>query len=150
MYASVVSCMRQAWRLLDIELEVYPSYPLSVPLSAGIYSNFCTHHLVPDFRWVLAFGVIVVFFRTRALFTVTRGRRSMPLVLSSVSDGFFVWIAENLSTYPGLWSYPGQQLQLWGWEAVSLHKIGSWCLLVVVSFVIVADPKRARVGLRKG
>ena len=28
MYASVVSCMRQAWRLLDIELEVYPSYPL--------------------------------------------------------------------------------------------------------------------------
>ena len=49
MYASVVSCMRQAWRLLDIELEVYPSYPLSVPLSAGIYSNFCTLHLVPDF-----------------------------------------------------------------------------------------------------
>ena len=71
-------------------------------------------------------------------------------MLSSVSDGFFVRIAENLITYPGPWSYPGQQLQLRGWEAVSLDKIGSWCLLVVVSFVIVADPKRARVGFRKG
>lgn len=147
MYASVASYMCQAWRLLDIELENYPSYALSVPLSVGIYLNFFTHHFIPDFRWVLVVGVIVVFFRTKVLFTVTRRRRSMPLVLSFVLIGFFVWVAENLSTYFGAWAYPNQ---VGGWEVVSLYKISSWCLLVIVSFVIVADLKHARARRRKG
>ncbi len=146
MYASVASYMCQAWRLLDIELENYPSYALSVPLSVGIYLNFFTHHFIPDFRWVLVAGVVVVFFRTKVLFTVTRRRRSMPLVLSFVLIGFFVWVAENLSTYFGAWTYPNQ---VGGWEVVSLYKISSWCLLVIVSFVIVADLKHARAGRRK-
>ena len=141
MYASVASYMCQAWRLLDMELKNYPPYALSVPLSAGIYLNFFTHHFIPDFRWVLAMGVFVVFFRTGVLFTVTRRRRSMPLVLSFVLIGFFVWIAENVSTYLGAWTYPGQT---GGWEVVSLQKISSWCLLVIISFVIVADLKHAR------
>jgi uncharacterized membrane protein YoaT (DUF817 family) len=57
-----------------------------------------------------------------------------------------VWVAENVSTYLGAWSYPGQ---LGGWEVVSLNKISSWCLLVIVSFVIVADLKYARADHRK-
>lgn len=69
----------------------------------------------------------------------------MPLVLSFVSVGFFVWVAENASTYLGAWSYPGQ---LGGWEVVSLDKISSWCPLVIVSFVIVADLKHARAESR--
>ena len=141
MYASVAGYVCQAWRLLDIQLENYPSYALSVPLSLVIYLNFFTHHFIPDFRWVLAVGVFVVFFRTRVLFTVTRRRRSMPLALSFVLIGVFVWIAENISTYLGAWSYPGQ---LGGWEVVSLQKISSWCLLVIVSFVIVADLKHVK------
>ncbi len=141
MYASVASYMCQAWRLLDLELKNYPPYALSVPLSTGIYLNFFTHHFIPDLRWVLAAGVVAVFFKTRVLFTVTRRRRSMPLVLSFVLIGFFVWIAENLSTYFGAWAYPNQAA---GWEVVSLAKISSWCLLVIVSFVIVADLKHAR------
>ena len=141
MYASVASYMCQAWRLLDIELDRYPSYALSVPLSAGIYLNFFSHHFIPDLRWVLAAGVLVVFFRTKVLFTATSRRRSMPLVLSFVLIGFFVWVAENVSTYLGAWSYPGQ---LGGWEVVSFQKISSWCLLVIVSFVIVADLKHVK------
>jgi uncharacterized membrane protein YoaT (DUF817 family) len=141
MYASVASYMCQAWRLFDLKLENYPSYAFSVPLSAGIYLNFFIHHFVPDLRWALALGVVAVFFRTKVLFTVTDRRRSMPLVLAFVFIGFFVWIAENLSTYLGAWAYPGQ---LHGWEVVSLQKISSWCLLVIVSFVIVADLKHAR------
>ena len=141
MYASVASYMCQAWRLLDIELRNYPPYALSVPLSVGIYLNFFTHHFIPDFRWVLAIGVCAVFFRTRVLFTVTSRRRSIPLVLSFVLIGFFVWIAENVSTYFGAWTYPGQA---GGWEVVSLQKISSWCLLVIVSFVIVADLKHVK------
>lgn len=141
MYASVASYMCQAWRLFDIKLEKYPPYALSVPLSAGIYLNFFTHHFIPDFRWVLAAGVFLIFYRTRVLFTVTSRRRGMPLVLSFVLIGFFVWVAENVSTYLGAWSYPGQ---LGGWEVVSLQKISSWCLLVIVSFVIVADLKHVK------
>ncbi len=71
----------------------------------------------------------------------------MPLVVSFLFIGFFVWIAENLSTYLGAWTYPGQA---GGWEVVSLQKISSWCLLVIVSFVIVADLKHARAGHRTG
>ena len=143
MYAAVASYMCQAWRLLDLELKNYPSYALSVPLSAGIYLNFFTHHFIPDLRWVLAAAVVAVFFKTKVLFTVTRRRRSMTLVLSFVLILLFVWIAENLSTYLGAWAYPNQA---GGWEAVSLAKISSWCLLVIVSFVIVADLKHARSG----
>ena len=76
-------------------------------MSVGIYLNFFTHHFVPDLRWVLAVGVFLVFFRTRVLFTATGRRRSMPLVVSFLFMGFFVWIAENLSTYLGAWTYPG-------------------------------------------
>jgi uncharacterized membrane protein YoaT (DUF817 family) len=141
MYAAVASYMCQAWRLLDLNLKNYPPYALSVPLSVGIYLNFFTHHFLPDARWLLAVGVFAVFFKTRVLFTATDRRRSMPLVLSFLSIGFFVWIAENLSTYLGAWTYPGQA---GGWEVVSLQKISSWCLLVIVSFVIVADLKHAR------
>ena len=143
MYASVASYMCQAWRLLDLELKNYPPYALSVPLSVGIYLNFFTHHFVPDLRWLLAAGVVLVFYRTKILFTATDRRRSMPLVLSFVLIGFFVWIAENLSTYLGAWAYPGQ---IYGWEVVSLQKISSWCLLVIVSFVIVADLKNVKKG----
>ena len=147
MYASVASYMCQAWRLLDLDLKNYPPYALSVPLSIGIYLNFFSHHFIPDLRWVLAAGVFVVFFRTRVLFTATSRRRGMPLVASFLFIGFFVWIAENLSTYLGAWTYPGQA---GGWEVVSLQKISSWCLLVIVSFVIVADLKHAREKRRRG
>ncbi len=147
MYASVASYMCQAWRLLDLDLKSYPPYALSVPLSVGIYLNFFSHHFIPDLRWALAAGVFVVFFRTKVLFTATGRRRSMPLVVSFVFIGFFVWIAENLSTYLGAWTYPGQA---GGWEVVSLQKISSWCLLVIVSFVIVADLKHARAERGKG
>jgi uncharacterized membrane protein YoaT (DUF817 family) len=146
MYASVASYMCQAWRLLDLDLKTYPPYALSVPLSVGIYLNFFTHHFIPDLRWVLAAGVFLVFLRTRVLFTATSRRRSMPLVVSFLFIGFFVWIAENLSTYLGAWTYPGQA---GGWEVVSLQKISSWCLLVIVSFVIVADLKHARAGRQR-
>ncbi len=147
MYASVASYMCQAWRLLDLDLKNYPPYVLSVPLSIGIYLNFFTHHFIPDLRWILAAGVFVVFFWTRVLFTATNRRRSMPLVVSFLFIGFFVWIAENLSTYLGAWTYPDQA---GGWEVVSLQKISSWCLLVIVSFVIVADLKHARAERRGG
>jgi hypothetical protein len=65
----------------------------------------------------------------------------MPLVLSFALIGFFVWVAENISTYLGAWVYAEQRA---GWRVVSLWIISSWVLLVIVSFILVADLKHVR------
>jgi uncharacterized membrane protein YoaT (DUF817 family) len=57
--------------------------------------------------------------------------------------GFFVWVAENLATFFGAWVYPNQQK---AWALVSASKINSWSLLVIVTFIIVADLKHVREG----
>src|SRR5260370_26167158 len=77
MYAAVASYMCQAWRILKLELEHYPPYVLSVPLSAAVYLNFFTHHFIVDLRWVFAAAVVVGFWRSRVRFQVTRRRRRM-------------------------------------------------------------------------
>ncbi|MFN7179796.1 DUF817 family protein, partial [Hyphomonas sp.] len=41
------------------------------------------------------------------------------------------------------WAYPGQEN---GWEMVSLSKLGSWYLLMIISFVLVATVHRGRGG----
>jgi uncharacterized membrane protein YoaT (DUF817 family) len=100
--------------------------------------NFFTHHFFRDLRWVLMAAVVVIFLRTRVYFRVLEKERSMPLVLSFILIGFFIWIAENVSTYYGAWAYPDQ---LTSWTIVSTGKISSWILLVIISFIIVADLK---------
>ncbi len=59
----------------------------------------------------------------------------MPLNLGFALTAFFIWIAENISTFLGAWQYPNQ---VHVWNAVSTDKITSWFLLVIVSFTIVA------------
>ena len=59
----------------------------------------------------------------------------MPLLLGFVLVSFFIWIAENIGTLTSVWLYPSQYS---GWELVSLSKIGSWYLLMIVSFVLVS------------
>jgi uncharacterized membrane protein YoaT (DUF817 family) len=133
--------MCQAWRILRLELTDYPSYKVSVPLSVAIYLNFFTHHVIWDLRWLLVAAVFAVFWRTRVEFTVVSKRRRMPLILSFALIGLFIWIAENISTYLGAWVYPNQQA---AWQVVSSGKITSWFLMVIVSFLIVADLKHMR------
>ncbi|MGV3722837.1 MAG: DUF817 domain-containing protein [Actinomycetota bacterium] len=141
MYAAVASYMCQAWRILDLELSGYPPYQFSVPLCIAIYLNFFTHHVLPDLRWVLLAAVLLVFRNTRVHFTVIERRRAMPLVLAFLLIGFFIWVAENASTYLGAWVYPDQRHS---WQWVSIGKISSWFLLVIISFLIVADLKHVR------
>ena len=67
----------------------------------------------------------------------------MPLLLGAVLTAFFIWIAENLGTYASAWVYPDQAD---GWTPVSLAKMGSWYLLMMLSFVLVTlvhPPRRA-------
>src|SRR5262249_43234703 len=98
----------------------------------------------PDVRWILIPLVFVVFLRTRVYFTVWRGiARHMPLVVSFALIGFFIWVAENIATFLGAWVYPEQTSR---WTTVSFQKFSSWFLLVIISFLIVADLKHVREG----
>ncbi|MGY4688194.1 DUF817 domain-containing protein [Salibacterium sp. K-3] len=145
MYASVASYMCQAWRRLDLRLTYWPPTWTAVLLSAAIYFNFYTHHFVYDIRWILKGLTILLFLRTMVYFKVTSSTYVMPLTLAFILIGFFIWIAENIVTFFGGWSYPHQQGQ---WEVVHLGKISSWLLLVIVSFLIVASLKHLKENRR--
>jgi uncharacterized membrane protein YoaT (DUF817 family) len=139
MYASVASYIMQAWRILKVRMTDFPPFWIAVGLSGAIYANFFTDHYMVDLRWPLAACVLVLFWRSRAYFTVTKAERSMPLVLAFLLVGFFIWVAENIATYFGAWVYPHQARQ---WAIVGPTKISSWMLLVIISFIIVAALKQ--------
>lgn len=144
MYASVASYMIQAWRRLDLELRDAPDTRLSACLAIAIYANFFTHHFIPDARVPLALLLLWLFRRTSIAFTSWRRRLTMPLPLAFALIGLFLWLAENAATFLGAWRYPDQRL---GWQLVHAGKIGSWSLLAVMSFVIVADLKHLKQRL---
>lgn len=144
MYAAIGSYIAQSWKIMKLELVHAPPYPWSVALCVAIYLNFFTNHWVYDVRWFLAAAVVVFYRRTWVTFVVTGPRRRMPLALSFVLIAFFVWIAENVGTFYGAWLYPSQAH---AWSVVSLHKVSSWSLLVIFSFVIVAWLKHEKIRL---
>lgn len=141
MYASVASYLCQAWRRLDVSLAGWPKPIWVTSLGAAIYLNFFTHHFIWDLRWVLMVLMFVVFWRSKVYFRVTHERFSMPIPLCYFLIGFFIWIAENIATFFGAWAYPNQRS---GWELVHFGKISSWFLLVIVSFIIVAELKHVK------
>ena len=141
MYASVASFMIQAWRWFGLRFLRWPPAWLVVPLGALIYLNFFTNAVLPDIRFVLIAAVLVVFGRSWVAFTPVSTERRLPVVLVFVLIGTFVWFAENVSTFLGAWQYPDQQD---GWRVVSLHKLSSWALLVIVSLMIVVQLKRVK------
>lgn len=143
MYASVASFMVQAWRLLRLRFLGWPRAVLVVPLGALIYLNFFTNHVLPDLRFWLVGAVLLVFGRTWVAFTPLTRERRIPLTLAFLLIGIFVWFAENIATYFGAWQYPHQQE---GWRMVSLHKLSSWALLVIVSMMAVVQLKRVKGG----
>jgi uncharacterized membrane protein YoaT (DUF817 family) len=144
MYAAVGSYVSQAWKVFNLELTNYKRYSWGFLLCAVIYVNFFTNHFYPDIRLLLIPLVFAFFWKVRVYFTVIpEKRRSMPLALSFVMIAFFIWIAENISTYLGAWKYPDQAHF---WSPVSGAKITSWFLLVIVSFIIIAHLKHFKRG----
>jgi len=141
MYASVASFLCQAWRRLEVELVNWPPFLVVVPLSVAIYLNFFTHHYWLDIRWYLSGLVLIVFWKSWVLYKVNCIRYRMPLALSFLLIGFFIWIAENIATYFSAWEYPNQRD---AWSLVHLGKVSSWLLLVIVSFLIVATLKQVK------
>ena len=138
MYAAVGSYICQAFRRFDLRVNRFPWLPAAA-LAVAAYANFFTHHYLPDLRWLVALGFVVVLWRSRVSFTVGARRYAMPLSLSFVLIGFFLWVAENGATWLGAWQYPDQAAF---WQLVHVGKWGSWALLVSLSFVLVAAVKR--------
>jgi uncharacterized membrane protein YoaT (DUF817 family) len=65
----------------------------------------------------------------------------MPLLLAFVLIGFFIFLAENVSTFFSIWRYPEQ---LGAWSAVHVEKWSSWSLLVIMTGTIVANLKHIK------
>ncbi|USG63744.1 DUF817 domain-containing protein [Brevibacillus ruminantium] len=144
MYASVASYLCQSWRRLEISLENWPRHRFVVPLEAAIYLNFFTHHYIWDLRWILTAAIFLVFWKSRVYFRVDKEQFWMPVPVSYFLIGFFIWIAENIATFFGAWRYPNQAE---GWQLVHVSKFSSWFLLVIVSFIIVAELKHVKEHL---
>lgn len=146
MYAAVGSYIAQAWRILKLELEEPPNYAATLVLGVLIYINFFTNYFIPDLRLILIPAVFLLFARTSVTFVVTEKRRSMPLALAFCLIAFFIWVAENISTFYGAWEYPDQ---VHIWNVVSTNKITSWFLLVIISFILVAYLKHYKQDILK-
>jgi uncharacterized membrane protein YoaT (DUF817 family) len=137
MYAAVGSYVCQAWRRLHLRITGYRAWA-TAGVAALIYLNFFTSHVTADVRLPLALALLLVTRRTWVHFSVGRQRYAMPLALSFVLIGFFLWAAENAATLLRAWQYPDQESV---WTLVHAAKLGSWSLLVVVSIVLVAAVK---------
>ena len=65
----------------------------------------------------------------------------MPLLVGFFLVALFIWFAENIGTLAHAWAYPNQ---LNGWHLVPPAKVGSWYLLMIISFVLVSLVARVR------
>jgi|SRR3989344_3307092 len=146
MYAAIGSYISQAWKIFKLEVGNYHSYLASVVLCFFIYLNFFTNHFIYDVRLFLIIAVFLLFWNTKVYFTVIVKKRWMFLNMAFILIAFFIWVAENISTYLGAWQYPNQ---VHAWNVVSTNKITSWFLMVIISFILVAYLKHFKKDILK-
>ena len=135
MYSCIGSYLCRVWRLLDFRFARHPSRPSLVAFSLAIYANFFLDHFGIDLRLVLFAAAALVFGRTKIHFKVWHVHRSMPLLLGLVLVSLFIWFSENIGTYTRTWLYPSQQQ---AWAMVPMAKLGSWSLLLIISYTLVS------------
>jgi uncharacterized membrane protein YoaT (DUF817 family) len=141
MYAAVGSYIIQAWRLFNIRVLHHPSYWMATLTAIAIYANFFTHHYIGDYRWYITAFVFGLYARSTVIFRPLDRDRKMPFLLSFILIGFFIWVAENISTFFSIWQYPNQ---IGAWATVHIGKWGSWSLLVIMTITIVAHLKHIK------
>lgn len=135
MYASVGSYLARATRINDLRYTHFPRRGLTILLAGLIYLNFFTHHFLPDARILLFLFVGLAFGRTLVYFRPYRKFLRMPMLLAFLLIASFIWAAENIATFSGIWIYPEQKH---GWHLVPLSKLGAWLLLMIISFILVS------------
>ena len=143
MYASVGSYIARAWRLFEFRFTRHPPWWLTALLALAIYLNFFSDHFGHDYRLAIFIAVACVFGPTWVHYRVRFRYRRMPLLLGFTLVAMFIWFAENLGTFTKAWNYPAQRH---AWQLVPPGKIGSWLLLMIISYVMVSALYRR--GLR--
>jgi uncharacterized membrane protein YoaT (DUF817 family) len=143
MYAAVGSYIARVWRIFEFRFDRFPPLWAQGLLAGAVYVNFFAHHWTIDIRLGLFAVTAILYLRTVVWFRPDEVRRPMPLLLGFFLVALFIWFAENLATFARAWSYPGQED---GWEMVSFSKLGSWYLLMIISFVLVATLHRGPGG----
>lgn len=108
MYAAVGSYIIQCWRLMDLKIRHHPPISFAVLLSVALYANFFTHHYMTDYRWYIAAVALGMYARSTVIFTPYDRPYQMPLLVAFILIGFFIWLAENLGSFFGVWQYPNQ------------------------------------------
>jgi uncharacterized membrane protein YoaT (DUF817 family) len=141
MYASVASYMCQAWRRLDLQIIGWPNHIGARIIGLFIYLNFFSNHFLFDVRYIIGIFVMLLFGKSVVLFRLQNKVYQIPVVLSFLLIGFFIWLAENVATGLGAWQYSYQHS---GWHMVNYQKLSSWAFLVIVSFIIVAELKMVK------
>lgn len=147
MYACIGSFIARATRLFELKHIDYPPLWTTWVLAVLAYINFFTHHYTIDIRWGLFAFSALIFARGWFVFTPDRVPRRMPLLAGYLLVALFIWFAENLGTFAAAWVYPSQRD---GWHMVPIDKLGSWYLLMLLSFVltsVVHKPERAEAPM---
>lgn len=136
MYAAVGSYLARVWRLFDFTFTKHPPIWAIGLLSLSVYLNFFANHYMMDLR-ILLFGLAAFLFRrTWIHYRIWKQHRSMPLLLGLTLVALFIWFAENLGTFAHAWVYPHQMEH---WTFVPITKLGSWFLLMMISYSLVAS-----------
>ncbi len=138
MYSSVASYICQAWKRFDLKMTNWPNIWLVSSLCITIYANFFTHHFIMDFRWILIVLVLVLFRKHMFISKLVRLNSKCLYLFPFYASPFFIYLAENIASFYGAWSYPDQLI---AWRPVHVSKITSWYLLVIISIIIVAQLK---------
>lgn len=141
MYSCIGSYLCRVWRLFDFRFARHPSRASLIGLSAAIYLNFFTDHYGVDGRMILFAVAVLLFGRATVHFKVWRVHRQMPLLLGLVLVSLFIWLSENVGTFSRVWLYPAQRHD---WTMVSPAKLGSWFLLLIISYTLVSLINRTK------
>ena len=90
---------------------------------------------IVDLRWLLfALGRLAVLPHPR-LFQGLAPLSFDAAVARLALVSLFIWFSENIGTFTKTWLYPSQRL---GWSMVSIDKLGSWFLLLIISYTLVS------------
>lgn len=139
MYACVGSYIARVWRIFDFRFTRFPPMWAQALLAILIYINFFSHHYGPDIRYGLFAAALMLYGPSIIWFKPDEKHRPMPLFIGLFLVALFIWFAENIGTFAHAWTYPSQGE---GWHMVSAGKLGSWFLLMIISFVLVAGLHR--------
>ncbi len=139
MYASIGSYIARCWRLFDFRFTGHPPLRRLALLAVAIYANFYTHHYMIDLRVALFAATAFLFRSTWIHYRIWYTHRRMPLLAGFALVASLIWLAENIGTATATWVYPHQHA---AWSLVRAGKLGSWFLLLIVSYALVAIVNR--------